>query len=296
VSGESAADRLFGFTQFEYPWALGPDAGRYLLRDGAGKDPSHVLVLATLGAPQRRLMRRRRPRNAKPQPEPTPVVTTRATVIGAQPLGDEGAAKSWLAQQQRDPDEELRAGLAVVNRTLSAHRVASADPTVREVSLEGALVVRVGYGTGEQVAEGRWSAALEVPTESRKRQRRAAALRPQERLAALLGARDKALACEELVLRARLDLDAERKREATLQLKAALEVAVVELDGFRKVSDMAERVAELKGAREAIAAAAQAALRDDPVDTDEVARVLGRLEAALRARSAAGMPEAKPQA
>ena len=39
---------------------------------------------------------------------------------------------------------------------------------------------------------------------------KAAALRSEERLAELLGARDRPLLCEELALRARLDLDQDR--------------------------------------------------------------------------------------
>ena len=54
-------------------------------------------------------------------------------------------------------------------------------------------------------------------------------LRPQERLAAILGGRDVALACEELALRARLDADAGRWREAAFQLRVALEAAIAEL-------------------------------------------------------------------
>ena len=39
------------------PWALGPPDGRYLLRAprrSPGAPPTHVLVIATLGAPERR--------------------------------------------------------------------------------------------------------------------------------------------------------------------------------------------------------------------------------------------------
>ena len=46
---------------------------------------------------------------------------------------------------------------------------------------------------------------------------------PDERFAALLGAREQPLVAEELVLRARMDLDAGRPREAALQARVALE-------------------------------------------------------------------------
>ena len=54
-------------------------------------------------------------------------------------------------------------------------------------------------------------------------------LTPQARLAAVLSARERPLVCEELTLRARLDLDHGRGREAALQLLVALDAALAEL-------------------------------------------------------------------
>ena len=34
------APRLFVFVQFEFPWVLGPAAGRYLMRSGEAVSPS----------------------------------------------------------------------------------------------------------------------------------------------------------------------------------------------------------------------------------------------------------------
>ena len=79
---------------------------------------------------------------------------------------------------------------------LHAHRTAAMDPHVREVSREQALVVRLGVGDGEQVADGRWTEAIELApfAPGRRQSVRAGVLRPQERLAALLSGRDVALA------------------------------------------------------------------------------------------------------
>jgi hypothetical protein len=168
-------------------------------------------------------------------------------------------------------------------------RAATADPHVREVCREQAVVVRAGFGEGDQVADGRWVKALELPTVTR-RTRREAALRPQERLGALLGGRDAVLACEELVLRARQDVDAGRRREAALQLDAALTAALAELEPWSARGDLAERLAELRDLQGAVQAAAQAALLggvEDEAD-DAVRHGLQRLEAALRARTALG--------
>jgi hypothetical protein len=283
-----ATARLFRFVQIEVPWALGPDDGRYVVRRHAGEQPEHVLVVATLGAPQRRLMRGKHPTAVGPEPGPTPVVTGRATVIPATPLEDETAAAAWL--KDADAEAEVAEALVVLNHALHAHRIAAADPYGHEVARPDTLVVRVGYGAGEQVAEGRWTEALELPVPRGPRAKRTAALRPQERLAALLGGRDAALACEALILRCRADLDAGREREAALQLRAAIDAALAELVPWRDRSDMAARLDELTGERERVEAIAATALEHglDPEDAADVERVAKRLEAALRARSAAG--------
>jgi hypothetical protein len=214
------------------------------------------------------------------------VTTTRATLVTAQPLDDADAAERWLrAAGEREAD----AAVAVLNRVLHLHRAATADPHVREVRREQAVAVRVGYGEGEQVADGRWHTALELPA-PKATVRRTAALRPQERLAALLGGRDAALACEELALRARQDVDAGRRREAALQLEAALTAALAELEPWTPRADLADRLAELRELHDGVRAAARAAL-EGGVDDDRhaaVTRALERLEAALRARTALG--------
>lgn len=235
---------------------------------------------------QRRWLRGRRAKEAEPDPDPTPVSTSSVTVIDAAAVGEE-EARRWLAAA---PDETLHDAVEVLNGVLHAQRVAAADPSVREVALEGALVARLGYGTGEQVADGRFTEATEVPPARRERRRRVAALRPQERLAALLSGRDEALACEDLALRARTDLDAGRTREAALQLRVALEAGIAELEASGRASDMAERVGELREQREAVGEAANAALRGPlgEAHRQAVEHALGRLEAALRARTAAG--------
>ena len=244
-------------------------------------------MLATLGASQRRLIGGRRPTPAGPEPDPEPVTTSRVTLIAAQPLPSADEARRWLAAA--DGEAEAARALAVLNGMLRAHRVASADPHVREVGRDQLLVARVGFGEGEQVAEGRWTQALELPR-PRDRPRRGAALRPQERLAALLGARDAALAAEELTLRARADLDAGDIRQAALQLRVALEAALAELQPWTAQGDIGARLEELRAERDVVGAAANAALQGglDDAAAREVARVLGRLEAILRARTALG--------
>lgn len=231
----------------------------------------------------------RRPKAAEPEPGPEPVVTARATLVDVAPIEDAGAAAAWL--KDADLDAETERGLAALNRVLHAARLVAADPYLREAGRHQALVVRVGFGEGDQVAEGRWTEARELPRErGRSSYRRTAALRPQERLAALLNGRDVALACEELALRARLDLDRGRPREAAFQLRVALEAAIAELTPWVDRPGMAERLEALRGEREAAGAAANAALEGGLGEeaTADVERALRRIESALRSRTAAG--------
>ena len=154
-----ATSPLFRFSQIELPWRLGPPDGRYLLRhpvDAPDAPPAYVLVIATLGASERRRgFGRRRKHEAQPEPEPTPVTTGRATIIDVgEPLATVELARAWLA---RAGEGELAGDLAILNRALHAYRVVTADPYLRPVSREQALVARVGFGAGERVADGLWS-------------------------------------------------------------------------------------------------------------------------------------------
>ena len=224
-------------------------------------------MLRTLGAPPRRLLGRKRVKDVETG-EPEPVPTSRATIGRAAPLDSAEEADRWLDMPDPDRDGEVAAATRELNFVLRSHRAAAADPYARDVRTEDALVVRLGYGEGEQVADGRYGRAIELPREPPRTKRREA-LAPQERLAALLSGRDTLLVGEELMLRARLDLDAGRPREAALQARIALESLLGELD---------ERfAAPLRPLREAVGRAANAAL-DGDLSSEDVAAVADAVE------------------
>jgi hypothetical protein len=318
--GEAMPQQLFVFMQMEFPWVLGPADGRYLMRREDDGEPERVVVIGTLDAarsaggarvasPRRggALLARQARRGASvpPEPEPAPVATTRVTSIDPVSLAAESQARAWLAELDRE--REVQGAVAVVNRVVHAHRIATADPYVHEVSPDQALVIRAGWGEGEQVADGRWAHARALPWAAnaggsggsrRARGRdRSSALRPQERLAAMLGARSAALLCEETVLRARQDLDHGRVAHAALELERALALGLGELRAERR-QDLTIRVAELEQLQPAVQAQAQAVLARTQAtpdaaaqDEDVIRHALERLEAALRARTATGFAD-----
>jgi hypothetical protein len=204
-------------------------------------------------------------------------------VIDARPLPGEAEADAWL--ERIDLAGEATAALVVVNRLIGAHRIAAADPFAHQLPREAAVALRAGYGEGPEVAEGGWRRAVEQPAGGR-RARAAAGPRGAERLAAVLSGRDRPLACEELALRARLDLDFERPLAAALGTRLALEAALVELGATARASGLDERLGELRELRDDVIAAANATLvGPDTADQREVvAHALGRIEATLRAR------------
>ncbi|HTA36932.1 MAG TPA: hypothetical protein VK761_09470 [Solirubrobacteraceae bacterium] len=319
------SERWFLFLQLEFPWELGPPDGRYLLRAGEQADADHVVVLGTHGAtrhpPPRGALRIAAPRSSarrrpvEPEPEPTPVATARATIVDPVSVSAERQAKAWL--DEIDAEREVLAAVAVLNRVLHLHRIAAADAYQHEVSAEQALAIRAGWGEGEQVADGIWTHAVELPWRGRggvRRKRigdRAAALRPQERLAVMLGGRGVALLCEELVLRARVDLDQARLAHAAIELNGAYAAALAELPGERR-EDLAIRIDELRKLRSGVERQARLALAEhgddaageasaddlaaepatsieaDGLDEAVVRHALERLEALLRARTATG--------
>lgn len=251
--------------QFEFAGTLDVPDGRYLARE---EDGERVLVVETVGAPPPPRRRRRRAKESAPAGDPAPLPLTRVTAIRAQePFGAVADASAWLegiVASEDSIDAAVAAGIGLLNRALHALAAASADPLGAELSAERAAAVRIGHGSGKEVADGRYAAAREVDvraTGDSSRRRRDEELRPQERLAAILGGRESVDACETLILRARADLDAGRQREAALQLRVALEAMLIELDGALADPAHEKDMAELQEQRRALGQTANAALR-----------------------------------
>jgi len=279
--------------QFEFPGTLALPDGRYLARgDGGPGEEQRVLVLETIAAPAAPRRRRRKPKDADAGEAPSPPPLTRVTAIRAEePFESEDDAGAWLATAlagEEPTDAAVAAGIELLNRALHAQAVAAAEADWPALRPDQATRVLLGHGSGEQVASGQFTQAREVDVRggaSRRRQRDEQ-LRPQERVAAILGNRESPDACETIILRARADLDANRPREAALQLRVALEALLAELDGALNDADHESDMAELKARRAQAGEAANAALSGDPTAEQEhqVAALIDLGERVLRRR------------
>jgi hypothetical protein len=282
--------KLFGFAQMDFAGTLSLADGRYLERAG---DEERVLVIRTLGSPPQPHRRRRRAKGVDPEPSAAPLPLARATAIRAfAPFAGEAEARRWLeeaTQAEETADEIVADAVALLNRALHAQWVAAAERHPQELTPERAVAVRVGFGAGEEVAEGRFTEAREVDvwaTGASRRRRREEGMRPQERVAAVLGGRERLDVCETLLLRARADLDADRAREAALQLRIGLEALLAELGGGADGGGQAEDLGTLRENRGEAGAAANAALAGQlpPERLAQVEELLAVCERVLRRR------------
>jgi hypothetical protein len=205
------------FVQLELAGRIGLVEGRYLVRDG---ETERVLIVQELGAPRPGRRGRRRMKAVEPS-EPERVPVTIVTVTG-ETLASAEEGSAWLEGATRDRQrgaEQVRSATRTVNRALSAVRAAAQDPLVQEIGATRALAIRLGHGSGDELADGRWTEAVELPQPPR---RRLDDVEPQSRLAAVLAGRDRVHPAETLTLRARLDAEQGRTEEALYGIRAAL--------------------------------------------------------------------------
>jgi hypothetical protein len=248
-----------------------------------------VLVVKTEGAPRPGRRRRQRPRAADPSAAPEPLPLTRTTAVRAfEPFEGADEAGRWLEEAtevEETADVLVEEAAGLLNRALHAQGIAAGDRDLAEVSPRRAVSVRIGYGSGDDLAEGRFSEAREIDMRGGRRGRRAD-LRPIETVAAVLGGRERIDACETLILRARADLDAGRMREAALQLRVGLEALLAELSGALEDPGHVEDMSLLEERRGEAGDAANAALRGelDDVTAASVRELTEVSERVLRRR------------
>jgi hypothetical protein len=224
----AATDHRASFVQLELAGRIGLPEGRYLVRED---DAERVLVVQELDSPRPQRRGRRRARPVEPgDAEQVPV--TRVTVTGPA-LGDAAEGSAWLKRTIGDRErgaQELRDATRIVNRALNALRAEARDPLVQEIGVTRALAIRIGHGTGDELAEGRWTEASQLPQPHRGR---LDDVGPQSRVASVLAGRDEVHPAETLMQRARLDAQQGRDAEARHGLRAA-RAAIEEDPGPRR--------------------------------------------------------------
>lgn len=251
-----------------------------------GEGQLSVVAIETVGQAGKR--KGRRFRDAKNgDPQNVPIV--RATVIRSQPFDSVNEAEDWLKETCKNAalldNDVVSAALMDLNRTLQAHRLAAGDPYLHEVGPGQAISIRIGYGYGAQLLEGKWQKARELDVAGHMgRKKRRQMLHPQQKVAEMLSGRRKSLLAEEFILRARLDLDMERWRAATLQADLALEALLAESDDLEDAA--LEDVNWLKERQRDLERIAESALAGELNESDATAisEIVGHMERVIRRR------------
>ncbi len=213
-------------------------------------------------------------------------------ILSGHPFKAESEAEQWLhraVSDQQAQDRIVGQGIAVLNRALHAAAVSAADPHPLEVNAGRAMAIRLGHGTGDQLAEGILERSRDLgSTRVRRGDQRRIEMQHRERTAAVLGGRVKIDVCETMLMRGRADLDAGRIREAALQVRDGVDSMLIELDG-PGAPDLPGHAADfetLRESREAVESAARAAMAGDldQPDREIVAETLELAERILRRR------------
>ena len=162
-------------------------------------------------------------------------MTTVTVVRASIPFGGETEASEWLtaAAQEEATTELLDEALATLDRALAAEAAATGRPYVPTFGVDDVIGARFGYGDGDRVSDGQSLNAFEIDARggtAGPRRERLSRTRPLARIAAMLGDRERAAACEFLVPRIRSDLDAGRVMSAALVIEVAVRSTIIELD------------------------------------------------------------------
>jgi hypothetical protein len=251
---------LFGFVQFEFTHSIGPHAGRYLVERANGRPDEEddepvvlsraeeltgvtraafsadILVMSAVLAPKAPMRLKRKSRYVPAGAEPDEVPLMLATYVkGTEPLDDARRAAQVLDAIRASEDEQERwitEGMSVLNTAIRAYRAGARDPYVVEVTPRDARRTRIGYGSTDELRDGVWQAAVELPAPSTRGWLKRPDLRPSETIAAVLARRKPVLECEDVLVRAYIDLDHGRTRAAAQQVRGAITLLANELSGI----------------------------------------------------------------
>jgi hypothetical protein len=269
---------LLPFAQLDFAGAPSLAEGRYLARPvGDTEAKPDVMVVRQLGAARAgKRLRKGKPVPLESEPGAEPLPLSRLTLIKARPFESEASAADWLDQvleSEAIATALIREVSTALNRAILAYRVSAPDAYASDLNPADAQAVRFGYGTGQEVAEGRWTAASELP-EGRRRSLRAEVIDgvgAQERIAAVLGGRDEIGPAESLLVDAERATAEGRLALAAITLGAAVEA--LERTGVTPEGDISAIVMRLR----------ERALAGGEVDPDTLKNALRPARRAIRA-------------
>ena len=177
---DEAPDGLFRFVQFDFAGSLALPVGRWVVRESGEAETTHVLVVEELagGKPTRKQ------RNIREAPAPPTLTICRVTVVDAitRKLGNA---------------ERVKAAVSVIDRALHARALAGREDD-HLLSTPPWIGLRVGTGSGEQVAHSDWLDAEEIPLPHTQKASRRRAEPVKGRFAELLGGKGTAAEISQL--------------------------------------------------------------------------------------------------
>lgn len=195
-----------------------------------------MLVIDIEGAlPPARRRRRKAKRLTGREPVPEVSISTVTVIRASVPFSDEAEASAWLAEAvgEEATADLLGEALDTLDRALAAEAAASGRPYAAAIGVDELISARFGYGDGDRLSDGDYLEAFEIDARggtARPRRERMNRTLPLARIAAIIGGRDEAAACEFLVPRVRSDLDGGRVMSAALVIEVAVRSTIVELD------------------------------------------------------------------
>ncbi len=166
---DDPSERIFKFVQFDFAGSLGLPVGRWVVRIAPDAETTHVLVVEELPGDKPT----RKQRSIKQPPAPGTLTISRITVINAVDADLERA-------------EQIKAAISVIDRALHAKALAGREDN-SPLSTPQWVGMRVGTGTGEQVAHSDWLEAEEIPLPETHKASRRKAEPTKGRFAELLG-------------------------------------------------------------------------------------------------------------
>jgi len=174
-------------------------------------------------------------------------MTTVTMVRAFMPFWNDNEASEWLvpAVEGERVDELMAEMLSTLDRALAAEAAATGRPYIRAIGIDDVIAARIGFGDGDRVSDGLYLEAFEIDARggtASPRRERMNRTRPLARIAAIIGEKEQAAACEFMIPRIRSDLEGGRIMSAALVMEVAVRSSIVELD---TILDLPEHAADL---------------------------------------------------